>query len=143
MWCYGFRRLGGPHELEELERRRRPKLKVESIHVNDGTLVLHVRNLGYECDHGFLNIRLVELLEKPAEQKHLLGLITTTKRSNTLAFYKVPEPPVEETKEITLQPKNKLQKGHIYKLVISTEHKTYDYSFTINDSGNVILTCPD
>lgn len=133
MWCYGFRRLGGPQELEELEKRHR-KLKVESICVNDGTVTLHIRNLGYECSRGVLNIQLIEFSETAG--RRLLRHSTPTKRVDTLASYRITGQPTEE---ITIHPKNKLQKGHKYKLVISTEHKTYDYNFTINDSGNVIL----
>jgi len=143
MWCYGFRRLGGPHELEELERRRHPKLKIESISVNDGTVTLYIRNLGYKFGYGSTNIRLLEILDKPSEQKHLFGLITTIKRSDTLISYKLLKLPAEEIKEITLRPKNrKLQMGHRYRIVISTEHETHSYNFTINESGNAILTCP-
>ncbi|MBS7288547.1 MAG: hypothetical protein KIH01_07335 [Candidatus Freyarchaeota archaeon] len=133
MWCYGFRRLGGPQELEELEKRRR-KLKVESICVNDGTITLHIRNLGYECSCGLLKIQLIEFSET-AGRRHTLKPSTPVKCVDTLASYRLTGQPTEE---ITLHPKNKLQKGHKYKLVISTEHKTYDYNFTINDSGNVI-----
>ncbi|MEM1717966.1 MAG: hypothetical protein QXF49_01275 [Thermosphaera sp.] len=114
---------------------------MKSICVNDGTVTLTIKNLGYEC-HGFLSIRLVELLDEPEKQKHFFGLVTTTKRLVMLASHRVPEPPIEETREVTLQPKSKLQKGHKYKLVICSEHKTYDYDFTINDSGNIILTYP-
>ncbi|MHA1593211.1 MAG: hypothetical protein ACTSXX_00575 [Candidatus Baldrarchaeia archaeon] len=135
MWGYGFGRMKAKRKAMGKIRA----LAIESVSIKDDKVIVRIRNVGSECDFDFFGVYLYERYTKPKEKRLLFGIIKIVKEEECLAGYVTNDwIPINDFREIELEPKSKLTPNRTYKIVVDWGDGAVAYNFTIDSNGNIV-----